>query len=71
MGAEESHAFLVEVGLGVTMTAVEVAAGEIRVKVGIAVLQAAEFLDVHVTLNRGQSVTVGLQPSTMAFEGGV
>lgn len=68
MGAEESQAFLVEVGLGETMTMSEVAAGVIRVKVGIALLQAAEFLEVRMTLTRGQSVTSGLQQDAMTFE---
>jgi hypothetical protein len=71
MGVEESQAFLVEVGLGETMTMAEVNAGVIRVKVGIAVLQPAEFLEVHMTVTHGQSVTSGLQQVTMTFEEGV
>ena len=71
MGVEESQAFLVEVGLGETMTMAEVNAGIIRVKVGIAVLQPAEFLEVHMTVMHGQSVTSGLQQVTMTFEEGV
>lgn len=71
MGAEESQAFVVKVGLGETMTVSEVAAGVVRVKVGIALLQAAEFLEVRMTLTRGQSVTSGLQQDAMTFEVGV
>ncbi|AKA86364.1 phage tail sheath family protein [Pseudomonas synxantha] len=68
MGAEESQAFVVQIGHGETMTAAEVAAGVIRVSVGLALLQAAEFIEVHLTLRHDQSVTSSLQREYQSSE---
>ncbi|EDT41551.1 hypothetical protein BamMEX5DRAFT_2669 [Burkholderia ambifaria MEX-5] len=57
MGRDESQAFRVRVGLNETMTAADVVAGKICLKVGIAVMHAAQFVDVHLTLRQGRSVT--------------
>jgi len=43
-GAKPEHAFYVKVGLGVTMTAIDILEGRLNVEIGLAVVRPAEFI---------------------------
>ncbi len=43
-GAKPEHAFFVKVGLGVTMTALDILEGRLNVEIGMAVVRPAEFI---------------------------
>ena len=43
-GAKPSHAFYVRVGLGETMTALDILEGRMIVEIGLAVVRPAEFI---------------------------
>ena len=43
-GAKPGHAFFVNVGLGVTMTAQDILEGRMNVEIGMAVVRPAEFI---------------------------
>ena len=46
-GAKPEHAFYVAVGLGKTMTALDILEGRMIVEIGMAVLRPAEFIIVR------------------------
>jgi hypothetical protein len=43
-GAKPEHAFFVKVGLGVTMTALDILEGRMNIEIGMAVVRPAEFI---------------------------
>ncbi|WP_449437222.1 phage tail sheath family protein [Pedobacter steynii] len=43
-GAKPEHAFFVRVGLGVTMTALDILEGRMNIEIGMAVVRPAEFI---------------------------
>ena len=43
-GAKPEHAFFVKVGLGLTMTSVDILEGRLNVEIGMAVVRPAEFI---------------------------
>lgn len=43
-GAKPEHAFYVRVGLGQTMTAMDILEGKMNVEIGMAVVRPAEFI---------------------------
>jgi hypothetical protein len=43
-GAKAEHAFFVKIGLGQTMTAVDILEGRMNVEIGMAVVRPAEFI---------------------------
>lgn len=52
-GADEASAYSVRVGVNESMTAADVAAGRLIIQVGVAVLHAAEFIEVKLELTVG------------------
>ncbi|MFP3507271.1 phage tail sheath family protein [Burkholderia sp. SIMBA_062] len=66
-GAEEGEAFVVQVGLNDSMLADDIAEGRLIVKVGLAVLHAAEFVELNLVLmlNETQAGMMQLQRSEM------
>ena len=43
-GAKPEHAFFVKVGLGITMTALDILEGRMNIEIGMAVVRPAEFI---------------------------
>ena len=43
-GAKPEQAFFVKVGLGVTMTALDILEGRMNIEIGMAVVRPAEFI---------------------------
>ncbi|KWI28413.1 hypothetical protein WT71_16250 [Burkholderia stagnalis] len=54
-GADESAAYSVQVGLNESMTQVDIDAGRLLVKIGVAVLHAAEFININLVLKSGDA----------------
>lgn len=54
-GADEASAYSVRVGLNDSMTAADVAAGRLVIQVGVAVLHAAEFIEIKLELTVGDN----------------
>lgn len=52
-GADEASAYSVQVGLNDSMTAADVAAGRLIIRVGVAALHAAEFIEIKLELTVG------------------
>lgn len=67
-GTQESQAFEVLVGLGESMTTAEIELGKLIVKVRVAVLHAAEFIDVALMFNLSDNslAPVILEPNVSA-----
>ncbi|WP_338911605.1 phage tail sheath family protein [Mycetohabitans rhizoxinica] len=55
-GAREEQAFEVHVGLGESMTAHDVMTGQLRIKVRLAVLHAAEFVEIQLRLDQQTAI---------------
>ncbi|PPB83841.1 phage tail sheath protein FI [Mycetohabitans endofungorum] len=55
-GAREEQAFEVHVGLGESMTAHDVITGQLRIKVRLAVLHAAEFVEIQLRLDQQTAI---------------
>lgn len=43
-GAKPEHAFFVKVGLGETMTALDILEGRLNIEIGLAAVRPAEFI---------------------------
>ncbi|QRR07656.1 phage tail sheath family protein (plasmid) [Burkholderia sp. MS455] len=54
-GADEAHAYSVQVGRNESMTAVDIEAGRLIVTIGVALLHAAEFIEVKLVLQAGET----------------
>lgn len=54
-GADEASAFSVQVGLNESMTRDDIDAGRLKIRVGVSVLHAAEFIDVTLELTVGDA----------------
>lgn len=54
-GADEASAYSVRVGVNESMTAADVAAGRLVIQVGVAVLHAAEFIEIKLELTVGDN----------------
>ncbi|KVN20654.1 hypothetical protein WT08_28105 [Burkholderia sp. MSMB1552] len=54
-GADEADAYVVRVGLNTSMTATDIEDGRLIVKVGVALLHAAEFIEVKLVLQVGET----------------
>ncbi|HCF3047447.1 phage tail sheath family protein [Pseudomonas aeruginosa] len=58
-GADEASAYSVRVGLNESMTAADIEAGCLIIQVGVAVLHAAEFIEVKLVLKVGDEQASG------------
>ncbi|RQR52006.1 phage tail sheath family protein [Burkholderia sp. Bp9126] len=54
-GRAENEAFWIKVGLGETMTAEDVAQGHLVVRIGVAAMMPAEFIDLTLQLRIGET----------------
>ncbi len=54
-GTEEAKAFSVRVGLNETMTITDIATGRLIIRVGLAVLHAAEFVEINLVLKLNET----------------
>ncbi|WP_185633654.1 phage tail sheath family protein [Burkholderia stagnalis] len=58
-GTDEASAYTVQVGLDESMTQADIDAGRLIVKIGVAVLHAAEFIEVNLVLKQGHAALEG------------
>jgi phage tail sheath protein FI len=48
-GTKSDHAFYVHIGLGQTMTALDISEGRMHIHIGLAVSRPAEFIILRIT----------------------
>ncbi|WP_316737415.1 phage tail sheath family protein [Pedobacter aquatilis] len=51
MGSKSEHAFFVNIGLGKTMTAIDILEGKLILEIGLAPVKPAEFIIIRLKLN--------------------
>jgi hypothetical protein len=54
-GAKPEDAFFVKVGLGTTMTALDILEGRMNIEIGMAVVRPAEFIILKISHKMQQS----------------
>lgn len=62
-GTDEASAFSVRVGVNESMTAADIDAGKLIVQIEVAVLHAAEFIEVRLELLTGRVQMQGSETS--------
>lgn len=60
-GADETSAYSVQVGLNETMTQADIDAGHLLIRVAVAVLDAAERIEIKLVLKLGDTTTAGTE----------